>query len=113
MKKIFLTGVCVVLGGCQSMGNWADDVGQYLPVLSDERCEHWQCFTEGGKQQSEYNKQMLQQRWELEKKEDAAEENGETVPQQVPQNGAAPPPPPAPQPSYTDPEMDPWNNYKP
>ncbi len=60
MKKNFLLMVCVALSGCGTMSGWADQAGSYLPVLSDERCEHWQCFTDEGKAQSEYNKQMQQ-----------------------------------------------------
>jgi hypothetical protein len=105
MKKLLLVSICVTLGGCQAIGNFADDVGSYMPVLSDERCEHWQCFTDEGKAQSDYNKMMMQKRSEQEKLEEEMEEKGIQPPQQ--------PVVQQPQPSYSNPELDPWNNYKP
>lgn len=52
-----------LLGGCETIGNWADDLGQHMPVIG-ERCEHWQCFTSSGQEQSEMNKRerMMQNR---------------------------------------------------
>jgi len=60
-KPIFFIAGCLVLGGCETIGNWADNAGSYMPVLSDERCEHWQCFTEEGKAISRANQQYRQQ----------------------------------------------------
>jgi hypothetical protein len=99
MKKTILVSFCFVLGGCQSIGNWADDAGSYLPVLSDERCEHWQCFTAEGKAQSDYNKIMRQQQ---QQQPDGQQQDANT----------APPPPPPPK-VDTDPETNPYDNYKP
>jgi hypothetical protein len=101
--KRFVLGACVVLlAGCQTIGNWADDVGQHLPVVGDNRCEHWQCFTDEGKAQSDYNKMMLQKRWEQEKLEEEMEKKG-IQPSQ-----------PASPPKYNPPpEMNPYDQYHP
>jgi len=45
------------LSGCSSVGDMADSMGSYMPVIG-ERCEHWQCFTQGGRDQSEMNKRV-------------------------------------------------------
>jgi len=54
-KPVLLIAGCLALSGCETIGNWADDVGSHLPVLSDERCEHWQCFGEEGQAISRAN----------------------------------------------------------
>jgi hypothetical protein len=46
MKK-FSVLLCVALASC----GWADDLGQHMPTIG-ERCDNWQCFTEGGREQS-------------------------------------------------------------
>jgi hypothetical protein len=43
------------LGAC-GMFDWAT---QNMPVIG-QRCENWQCFTEGGQQQSQLNAQQRQ-----------------------------------------------------
>jgi hypothetical protein len=110
MKKIFPIVSLLLLGGCESIGNMADDIGTHLPTLSDERCEHWQCFTSDGQAQSDMNKKMREQRWEQEKQ---GEQGG-----QVPQDPSQQPPlqpVPAQQPSNYNPapEMNPYDNYHP
>ena len=69
MRYMVFLCLLIVVSGCQSVGNWADDVGSYMPVIG-ERCEHWQCFTEGGRAQSEYNKQMREQRHQEEQQQE-------------------------------------------
>jgi hypothetical protein len=46
-----------LVSGCNGIGDVADSLGNHLPVIGD-RCEHWQCFTESGQEQSEMNKRM-------------------------------------------------------
>lgn len=60
MKRAFLL-LLLPLCGCEWMNRQADHIGSYMPVLSDERCEHWQCFTDEGKAQSERKKMMMKQ----------------------------------------------------
>jgi hypothetical protein len=50
-----LPAVFLLLCGCQTIGNWADSIGDHMPVIGD-RCEHWQCFTSSGQQISDENK---------------------------------------------------------
>lgn len=47
----------LLLAGCDRVFNFADDVGSHLPTIG-ERCEHWQCFTEEGRAQSEMKQRM-------------------------------------------------------
>jgi hypothetical protein len=59
MKKINCLLACAAalilsLGGCE----WIDNLGRHLPVAG-ERCEHWQCFTESGRMQSDAKKREL------------------------------------------------------
>ena len=58
--RILAAGMALFLGGCQAVGNFADRVGEHMPVLG-ERCEHWQCFTESGQKQGELNKERMAQ----------------------------------------------------
>ena len=37
------------LAGC----SWADNVGDHLPVVTDNRCEYWQCITAYGQERSD------------------------------------------------------------
>jgi sRNA-binding protein len=56
MRKLAVGVSLFVLAGCGAIYDWADGVGQHMPVVADERCEHWQCLTESGKAKSEKNK---------------------------------------------------------
>jgi hypothetical protein len=104
MKKLFIVAACMAISGCETIGNWADDAGSYLPVLSDERCEHWQCFTDEGKAQSDYNKQMRMQQQQQEQGQGSATmQQGQPAPQPVPPPSTYNPPP----------EMNPYDNYHP
>lgn len=60
LKRVYiLGGLLLMLTNCQTIGNWADSIGEHLPVIG-ERCEHWQCFTASGQQISEQNKKGAQ-----------------------------------------------------
>jgi len=93
MKKSFLKfagGVLLLLLLTQCQ--WIDDLGEHMPVIG-ERCENWQCFTEGGREQSEATKRARQQR----EAAAAAAANGQTppaaaVPSATPARPAAPTP---------------------
>ncbi len=50
-----LLALSFCLSGCDAIGNFADRVGSHMPVVG-ERCEHWQCMTESGRQVSAINK---------------------------------------------------------
>jgi hypothetical protein len=89
MRQLFLFAACITISGCETIGNWADDAGSYMPVLSDERCEHWQCFTEGGRQQSEMNKRMREQRLQTEQQQEQGQPQDPATMQQQP---LSPPP---------------------
>lgn len=52
MRAAWLILLPLALGGCQRFGNWADNVGDHMPVVTDERCEHWQCITKSGQERS-------------------------------------------------------------
>ena len=43
------------ISGCDWIGRQADALGSHMPVIG-ERCEHWQCITESGRQKSEMYK---------------------------------------------------------
>ena len=65
MKRPFSLSIATLLlllalCGCQTIGNWADSIGNHMPVIG-ERCEHWQCFTSSGQQISEQNKEKQTQ----------------------------------------------------
>lgn len=94
MKKLFLIVACTTISGCETIGNWADSAGSYMPVIG-ERCEHWQCFTESGRQQSEYKKQMMKQGGEQE----------DPAMMQQPEQPPAPPP--------GDANSNPYDYYRP
>jgi hypothetical protein len=51
MKRIILIGCLWALSGCTAIANWADNMGQHMPVVG-ERCEHWQCLTSSGQAKS-------------------------------------------------------------
>lgn len=51
---MLIASSALFMSGCE----WIDDVGRHMPVIG-ERCENWQCFTEGGRAQSEANKRAL------------------------------------------------------
>lgn len=89
MKAPLCIAALWLLSGCETISNFADDVGSHMPVVG-ERCEHWQCFTEEGKAQSRINQMMKQQ-------------------QQQPQGQLQMPPPKM----DTDPETNPYDNYHP
>jgi len=57
----------LALSGCE----WADE---YMPVIG-ERCEHWQCFTESGREASDMNIKTQQQ---IQKEPPAAQQNSTT-----------------------------------
>jgi hypothetical protein len=109
MRKILLIGLCAALGGCQSIGDWADDVGTHLPVLSDQSCEHWQCFTSDGQAESDMNRKMREERW---RQEEQQEQQGQ-VQQPIPAQPQSSQPAPKPSGYQPPPDMDPWNNYHP
>jgi hypothetical protein len=46
----------LTLPACDWIGDTADSIGSHMPVIG-ERCEHWQCFTQSGKAQSEAARQ--------------------------------------------------------
>lgn len=62
MKKI-ITALAIVLttSGCNAFVDWANSLGSYMPVVSDQRCEHWQCMTSEGQERSKLNKAMEEQ----------------------------------------------------
>lgn len=60
IKRLIISLPCVLLTGCDTVGDFADDMGSHMPVVG-ERCEHWQCITEGGRRQSEINRQRRMQ----------------------------------------------------
>ena len=56
MKKLTLCVLAIsTLSGCNWIGRQADAVGSHMPVIG-ERCEHWQCITESGRQKSDMYK---------------------------------------------------------
>lgn len=55
-RTLLVAAFLLPLGACESL----DDLGRHMPVVG-ERCENWQCFTEGGRLQSEANKRAIQQ----------------------------------------------------
>lgn len=57
MTKKFLIFIPLFLTSCTAIGNWADGVGKHLPTIG-EPCNHWQCFTDDGKKQSEMVKKQ-------------------------------------------------------
>ncbi len=76
MKKhvsIALLLASTTLGGCQTIGRWADNVGSYMPVIGD-RCDHWQCLSSEGRAKSDAI-QMEKER--MENGEDGAPEGKE------------------------------------
>jgi hypothetical protein len=65
MKHLTLCLLAIsTLSGCNWIGRQADTLGSHMPVIG-ERCEHWQCITESGRQKSDMYK--AQQRAEQEK----------------------------------------------
>lgn len=70
LRRFHIVFSALALGACQSIGNFADGVGSHLPVIG-ERCEHWQCFTEEGKQRSRANRTIREQ--ETQQEEDGEE----------------------------------------
>ncbi len=52
---ISIFAIALPISACRTVGDFADDVGSHMPVIGD-RCEHWQCFTEEGKQRSAMNR---------------------------------------------------------
>ena len=56
MKIIFFFVALLACAACDTIGNWMDNLGEHMPVVG-ERCEHWQCLTEEGRQRSDEIKQ--------------------------------------------------------
>jgi hypothetical protein len=89
IKKFSTYGAVILLcalSGCQAIGNWFDSVGEHFPVIG-ERCEHWQCFTESGREISDANK----------KKQAAAAGATQATPAQATTPPTSPPLPTTPQ----------------
>lgn len=82
MKRfVFLIPIFSLLSGCNSIANWADDVGKHMPTIG-EPCYHWQCFTESGQKKSD----------ELKKIDEKPEEKaGEKESSKPPAQGSATP----------------------
>ncbi len=60
-KPFGLFCLVLALSGCQTVGGWFDSVGNHLPVIG-ERCEHWQCFSDSGRRESEATKRARETR---------------------------------------------------
>ncbi len=60
MKSGIILLTMLMLAACDTIGGWADDVGEHLPVIG-ERCEHWQCMTTSGQQRSEQIRRQKEQ----------------------------------------------------
>jgi hypothetical protein len=52
LRRLLLCSLPFMLSAC-GLEDWAN---ANMPVIG-QRCEHWQCFTEGGQQQSDANHQ--------------------------------------------------------
>lgn len=52
-----MAAILLPLSACDTVYGFAEDVGSHLPTVG-ERCEHWQCVTGGGREQSEMKKRM-------------------------------------------------------
>lgn len=62
-KTTWVALLPVLLTGCQTVGQWADDVGEHMPVIG-ERCHHWECFSSSGQAQSDMNQQYQQPQYQ-------------------------------------------------
>lgn len=70
--RIFACALPFVLCGC-GLDDWAN---RNMPVVG-QRCEHWQCFTEGGQQQSDINHEERM-------RQEAGDANGAVAPSSPP-----------------------------
>ncbi len=55
MNKKLIIFLPLLLGGCETIYNWADGVGKHMPTIG-EPCRHWQCVTESGQRESDQTK---------------------------------------------------------
>lgn len=80
MKRALLA-LCLLTGGCSWIGDTADSLGSHLPTIG-ERCEHWQCFTSGGREISRANKEAVEEQ-KRQTAEEAAKMQQPATPQHV------------------------------